>query len=92
MVDAAQAHGARVALMAVPQPSAIGLLTGLSAAAFYTQFAQRRKIVLIARALPAVLSDASLKIDALHPNLEGHRALAERAAVELADAGLLRRR
>ena len=88
MIDTARSHGARVALMAAPQPSAVGMLTGLSAAGFYRELAQRRKIILIEKALPAVLSNASLKIDALHPNVDGHRALAERAAAELAEAGV----
>jgi acyl-CoA thioesterase-1 len=89
MIDTARAHGARVALMAVPQPTAIGALTGLSPAGFYRDLAQRRQVVLIDRALPAVLSEDNLKQDAIHPNAAGHAALARRTADELKRAGVV---
>jgi acyl-CoA thioesterase-1 len=89
MTAAARAHGARVVLMAAPQPNALGLVTGLSAAAVYRDVAGRTGAALIEDALPAVLSDAKLRLDALHPTAEGHRVLAERAADELAKIGLL---
>ena len=92
MIEAARARGAKVVLMAAPQPNAIGALAGLSPAAFYRDLAQRRKISLIEKALPAVLSDARLKLDMLHPTAEGHRVLAERAVGEFADIGLVARR
>ena len=92
MIEAARARGAKVVLMAAPQPNAIGALAGLSPAAFYRDLAQRRKISLIEKALPAVLSDARLKLDMLHPTAEGHRVLAERAVDELAGIGFVARR
>jgi acyl-CoA thioesterase-1 len=89
MIDAARARGAKVVLMAAPRPNALGALTGLTPAAFYRDLAQARKVGLIEKALPAVLSDAKLKLDLLHPTAQGHRALAERAAGELAGIGLV---
>ena len=92
MIDAAVAANARVVLMAVPRPNALGALTGFSAATFYGELARRRGVALVERALPAVLSDSRLKLDALHPNAEGHRALAEKAVEELAAIGLVAKR
>jgi acyl-CoA hydrolase len=91
MLDAAAAAGARAALMAAPQPTMAGALTGYSAASLYRPLAQRRKVPLIADALPAVLSNDRLKLDALHPTAEGHAVLARRAIDELATIGLLTR-
>jgi acyl-CoA hydrolase len=92
MIDAAAARGVKVVLMAVPRPNALGALTGLTAASFYGDLAKRRNLVLVEKALPSVLSESSLKQDALHPTAEGHRALAERTAEELAAIGLVTRR
>ncbi len=89
MIETARSHGTRVALMAAPQPTAIGALTGLSPAAFYRDLAQRRQVILIERALAAVLSDDKLKQDAIHPNAAGHAALARRAVDELRQAGVV---
>lgn len=88
MIVAVQARGARVALMAAPQPSAIGALAGLSAAPLYREVAARRRAALIEKALPAVLSDDKLKLDAIHPNAAGHAALARKALEEMRVAGL----
>ena len=92
MIDNARAHGAKVVLMAAPQPTAFGVLTGLSAAHLFRDVAQRMKVPLIEKALPAVLSDPGLKLDALHPTPAGHRVLAERAFDELAAIGFVTRR
>jgi acyl-CoA hydrolase len=92
MIEAAAGRGAKVVLMAVPRPNALGALTGLSAATFYRDLAKRRGVALVEKALPAVLSDARLKQDALHPTAEGHRALADRTVDELTAIGLVARR
>ena len=92
MIDAATARGVKVVLMAVPRPNALGALTGFTAASFYGDLAKRRNLPLVEKALPSVLSESSLKQDALHPTAEGHRALAERTADELAAIGLVDRR
>jgi acyl-CoA thioesterase I len=89
MIEKARAGGARVALMAAPQPSVLGAVTGLAAATLYADLAKRRKVPLIERALPSVLSDEDLRQDAIHPNAAGHGALAERAFEELARSGVV---
>ena len=92
MITAARARGARVALIAAPQPSAVGLLTSLGPAALYGRVAQRAKVPLVDKALPSVLSERELRQDALHPNAEGHRVLARRVRDELAALGIADRR
>jgi len=92
MIEAARGRGAKVVLMAVPRPNALGALTGLAPAPFYRELAQRRKVALIEKALPAVLSDSQLKLDPLHPTVQGHRVLADSAVAELAGIGFVTRR
>lgn len=92
MIAEARARGARVALIAAPQPSAIGLLTSLAPAALFGEVARRAKVPLVEKALPSVLSERDLKLDALHPNAAGHRILAERVKDELVGIGLVAKR
>lgn len=92
MIENARARGASVVLMAPPQPTALGAMTGFSAADLYRDVAKRTKVRLIEKAMPAVLSDSKLKIDMLHPTAEGHRLLAEKAAVELEAMGYASKR
>lgn len=91
MIAAVRGHGAAVVLMAAPQPTAMGALTGYSAAALYRDLATSTQVPLIEKAMPAVLSDAKLRLDAVHPTAEGHAILATRAAEELSQLGLLKR-
>ena len=89
MIAKARAGGARVALMAAPQPSVLGAVTGLAAASLYADLAKRRNVPLIEKALPSVLSGEDLRQDAIHPNAAGHGVLAERAFEELAQSGVV---
>jgi acyl-CoA thioesterase-1 len=89
MIAKARAGGARVALMAAPQPSLLGAVTGLTAAGLYADLAKRRNVALIEKALPSVLSDEDLRQDAIHPNAAGHGTLALRAFEELAQGGVI---
>jgi len=89
MIAAVREHGAKVVLMAAPQPSALGLVTGLAAAPLYGELGERAGVPLIENALPSVLSETELKLDTLHPTAEGHRVLAERADDELARLGFV---
>lgn len=76
-------------LMAVPAPSLFGAAFGsLSDAEFYAGLAERRQVPLLSGAIAEVLSDSGHTLDRLHPNAEGSRLLAERAAEELRKAGL----
>jgi lysophospholipase L1-like esterase len=89
MIGSARAGGARVVLMAIPQPSMLGALTRLAPAGLYVDLAARRKVPLIEKALPSVLSDETLRQDTIHPNAAGHKALADRSVEELARIGLV---
>ncbi len=91
MIATVRGRGARVALIAAPQPSALGVLTGLAPAGVYGEIAKRAKVPLVEKALPSVLSDETLRQDPLHPNAAGHDALAERAWAELVRSGLATR-
>lgn len=91
MLDLAAAAGARPVLMATPRPSAVGAAVGkLSDAPFYAEIAKHRKVPLLADVLADTLSKNDYKIDALHPNLEGHRRIGSDATAALRKLGLLR--
>jgi acyl-CoA thioesterase I len=92
MIGEARSRGARVVLIAAPQPSAMGLLTSLTPAALFGEVAKRAKVPLVEKALPSVLSERDLKLDALHPTVAGHRILAERVKDELVGMGLVAKR
>jgi lysophospholipase L1-like esterase len=92
MIGDARAHGAKVVLIAAPQPSAMGLLTSLTPAALFGEVAKREKVPLVEKALPSVLSERELKLDALHPTAAGHRILAARVKDELVAIGLVAKR
>jgi len=80
MIRLSRERGAAVVLVAVPS---MGL--SLSPPPLYREIARSLSVPLEEKALPAVLSDASLKSDYIHPNAAGYRRLAE------AVAGLLKR-
>lgn len=80
MIRLSREKGAAVVLIAVPS---MGL--SLSPPPMYREIAKRLSVPLEGKALPAVLSDASLKSDPIHPNAAGYRRLAE------AIAGLLKK-
>ncbi len=92
MIGEARARGAKVVLIAAPQPSAMGLLTSLTPAALFGEVAKREKVALVEKALPSVLSERDLKLDTLHPTAAGHRVLAERVKDELVAIGLAAKR
>ncbi|HNA04146.1 MAG TPA: arylesterase [Rhodocyclaceae bacterium] len=91
IVYLAQQRGARVVLLGIPRPSAIGAATGrLHAAEVYADVAKRSRSMIVHDAVADVLSDAGLRLDPLHPNEEGHRRLAETIERAFRTSGLLR--
>lgn len=85
-----RAAGARPVLIAIPAPSVAGAAFGsLSDADFYAGIAKRQKVPLIDDAVAEVLSQPAFKLDQLHPNADGHRALADKVAGKLRRLGLL---
>lgn len=91
ILDLVHAKGAKAVLLATPKPSIAGaVFNSLSAAEFYRPIADAHKIPLIENALPEVLSDTKLKIDALHPNVAGHLLLTKKITEALKDIGYVR--
>ena len=58
---------------------------------FGQDFASEEKLPLVAGVLAAILSDPELKADAIHPNTDGYRKLAEGIAERLQATGLLKK-
>lgn len=91
IIGMVKSAGAVPVLMATPRPSVVGAAIGsLSAAEVYGELAKEQKVFLVAEAIPDVLSDKALKLDALHPNETGQRVLAKKVAQELKKGGFLR--
>ena len=91
ILDLIHAHGAKTVLLATPKPSITGaVFNSLSAADFYQLIAGSHKVPLIEDALPDVLSDPKLKVDALHPNAAGHLLLTEKLFKSLKAIGYVR--
>jgi acyl-CoA thioesterase-1 len=72
MILAARASGAQVLLVGVPQP---GLL--LRPAVLYGELAAEFGIPYEEKLLPDILKNGAEKSDAIHPNADGYRRLAE---------------
>ncbi|MBP6108986.1 MAG: arylesterase [Rhodocyclaceae bacterium] len=91
ILDLVQAKGAKAVLLATPKPSITGaVFSSFSAAEFYRPIADAHKIPLIENALPEVLSDTKLKVDALHPNVAGHLLLTKKITAALKEIGYVR--
>lgn len=92
IIDTTRAAGAIPVLVAVPQSSVFGAVTGrLRDDPIYSALADEEDVLLIEDVFADVLSDARLRSDPIHPNAEGYRVLADRIADGLARAGLLSR-
>ena len=91
ILDLIAARGAKAVLLATPKPTIAGaVFSSLSAAEFYRPIADAHKVSLIEDALPEVLSDTSLKVDALHPNAAGHQLLNKKIIEALKKIGYVR--
>ncbi len=92
IISAIRQSGAQVVLVAVPKLSLMGVATGkLPDSTIYAELASEEKLPLVAGVLAAILSDPELKADAIHPNTDGYRKLAEGIAERLQDTGLLKK-
>jgi acyl-CoA thioesterase-1 len=91
VVTLAREAGARVLLVAVPQPSiGAALGTGLSDHPLYARLADELALPLHAGGWSRVLGDASLKSDQIHANAEGYRVFAEGLAATLRERQFLK--
>lgn len=85
MVAMSRARGVPVLLLGVPRPA----LMGLESASFYEEIAARWQIPLEAEIIPEVLAERRLKSDAIHPNAEGYRRIANAVHAKLKKTGAL---
>lgn len=84
MVALAKGRGIGVLLIGTPEP---GFLP--SPPAFYAEIAKDLRVPYEGEAITAVLKDAGLKSDPIHPNARGYRVIAERLADTLKRSGAL---
>jgi acyl-CoA hydrolase len=85
-------RGIPVVLVAVPQASPLGAILGrLPDAPLYAELAREENVAVVPDVLSDVLSDDSLKADAIHPNGAGYRRMAEGIADALTRSGYYRR-
>ncbi len=85
MVRLARERGVAVVLIGVP---GLGLILGRSAG-FYEDLAEELELPYDGETLPAILIQPSLKSDAIHPNAQGYRKLAEAVAKLLRRSGAI---
>lgn len=84
MIALCRQAGADVVLLAVPSPGVL-----LSSARVYEEAARAEGVPLEAGALAAILADAALKSDMIHPNARGYDQLARAVADLLRREGAL---
>lgn len=91
IVQETRASGAEPLLVAVPQPSIAGaVLFRLDDHPLYSEVANELGVPLLAGAWSAVLSDTTLKADALHANAAGYARFTDRLYEWLAQVGYVR--
>src|SRR5689334_18776292 len=84
MVKLARSRGIDVLLIGTPEPS-----LRPAPPDFYAEIAEEFRVPYEGDVLAEVLTDRSLKSDAVHPNARGYRIVAERIAARLKKAGAL---
>lgn len=83
MVAEIRGRGIAVLLLAVPEPT----LIGLDDEPGYARLAQRLGVALLEDAFSDVLSSSALKADQIHPNARGYQRVAEAIAERLVELG-----
>ena len=90
MIRAARATRAQVALVAVPELSLLGAVTGKPKdSPIYRALADEEKVPLIASVFANVLAQPELCADRIHPNANGYRQMASQMHAALTEAGLI---
>lgn len=85
MIDLANQRDIKVVMLGVPKP---GLFL-ISSAELYQQVANEHKTPIDIETLPNILSSKQLKSDAIHPNSDGYRVMAESIYSLLINTGAL---
>jgi len=90
IVREAKSSGAIVLLVAVPRLSMLRASVGaLKDADLYEQLASQEQVILVPDLLSNILSDASLRSDAIHPNAQGYAELTQGIMSVLIREGIL---
>jgi acyl-CoA thioesterase I len=84
MIQLAKDKNIPVVLLGVPKP---GLF--LSSFEVYEKIAETTNVIFLEDLIPEVLGDNGLKSDAVHPNKEGYRVMAETIYATLQEAGAI---
>lgn len=85
-----QASGARVVLVAVPELSAFGVLSRRPGdSPIYQALAEEEKLPLIDSVFADTLANPAWRADAVHPNAEGYRHMADGLHQQLKQLGFL---
>lgn len=78
IVRRSRTAGAQVVLVAVPEPSLLAAVASrLSDAELYQALADEESILLIQDVIAEILSDKTHRSDAVHPNAQGYRQMAQ---------------
>ena len=84
MIQVIRRQGAAVVMLGVPKPALFG-----GAATFYGEIAKDLGVHYEGEVINAVLRDAALRSDPIHPNAQGYRRIAERLADFLKKSGAI---
>lgn len=89
IIGAAKAARAMVILVAVPEPSLLGVVARKpSDSPIYQELGEEEKVPVIGDVFSDILSRAELRADAIHPNARGYQKMAEGFFEQLKDVGL----
>lgn len=90
IVKAAKAARAGVVLVAVPELSLLGVVTGKPAdSPIYEQLGEEENVPVIDEVFSDILGQPELRTDNIHPNAEGYRRMAEGIFQGLKAVGLV---
>ena len=77
LVRMSRQAGAQVVLVAVPEPSLLGVIAGQPGdAPIYRELGEEEQVPVIEEVFADVLSDPELRADTIHPNAAGYRQMA----------------
>lgn len=90
IIGAARAARAAVILVAVPEPSLLGVVARKpSDSPIYQELGEEENVPVIRDVFSDILGRAELRADAIHPNAQGYQKMAEGFFKQLRDVGLI---
>ena len=89
IIQAVKKAGAQAVLVAVPELSLLGIVSGKPAdAPLYRELAEEEKIPLVSNVFSDILAHPELCADQIHPNAQGYRQMASGIQAHLEKLGL----